>query len=538
MKAVTNDLKSTVDTSFTGTSYVEALVEDVKFKFEWPDVIPLILGVVVVILCIAASVTSFILVRQESSRELDLNFDGFCQDTRKAIQITLDAAKDAMIRTMFMLNLKNGEIGYDEFVQFAIVDGELNGYMVTLDLIKSCTHDQIKQVEYDTRQKGREYSNFSIKEINKEDTGYVPVGNRSVHYYNYISVPNTDNATMQSLGYDHSSVDIKLKALNEAIKNPGLLAVTTFTTLAMPGAGGTQLYLVGGPNNSMILSGTMTVLNIMPSSMDKTKEVNVVIKDVLMPQNVSVYVSSTQNEITLQESGVELISYNKKISIFMGLRRYELSIYPQPSFVKTLFIDVNKYYGVIISVCIALLLIPLCVFAFFLRRLYNSHQIRQSSKLKIMTMNAAQHKLASIFKRIVVQEERTNSILDSLNSIIIVLDGNGKVIRTNNSFENILMYPQIEVEAGLNVVTFVPNLRVNIMNGETPWPIELHNVNVIACGGKEHFCKIFINTLKCADPFPNHFGDVLAEELQEDTYLMVISCVDWREPIAEETKQL
>ncbi|KAL0477705.1 hypothetical protein AKO1_013502, partial [Acrasis kona] len=238
------------------------------------------------------------------------------------------------------------------------------------------------------------------------------------YYYNYAALPSSDPSVRNSLGFDHSSSPILSKALSKALNNYWKIYSSEYSeNLSVINQTGVQLYLAApSAGKPLIVSALVSILDVMPSSVDSqdTNAMYVIIQDTKMTLSGSFMYHSNRQTLQLYEGTLPFRSkYNTTGAVRLGDRYYNLTFVPEPSFLNNLSYSLTKYIGVIVCTTISLLVIPICVLVFFLRRLYVSHQIRLLSKHKIVAMNAAQNKLANLFKRIVLQEEKTNIILNA-----------------------------------------------------------------------------------------------------------------------------
>ncbi|KAL0488452.1 hypothetical protein AKO1_015630 [Acrasis kona] len=155
-------------------------------------------------------------------------------------------------------------------------------------------------------------------------------------------------------------------------------------------------------------------------------------------------------------SYLENVIYDDSITVKLYNKKYKLIYITNAVYEDNLKI-------VPLCVCLIVMLVAeiLLVLVYGYRRVIVAKRVQDLTKQRVEVLEAHRSKLASLLKKSVKSESKSRSIINSIPDLVIVIDRSGKIMQTNNSFDNIFSYNEQEWNLGVNISTILVDSSPN-----------------------------------------------------------------------------
>ncbi|KAL0488451.1 sensor protein FixL [Acrasis kona] len=150
------------------------------------------------------------------------------------------------------------------------------------------------------------------------------------------------------------------------------------------------------------------------------------------------------------------VMYNDSITVELYNKKYKL-IYVS----NTVYEDNLKIVPLCSCLIVMLAAEIMLVLVYGYRRVIVAKRVQDLTKQRVEVLEAHRSKLASLLKKSVKSESKSRSIINSIPDLVIVIDRSGKIMQTNNSFDNIFSYNEQEWNLGVNISTILVDSSPN-----------------------------------------------------------------------------
>ncbi|KAL0490827.1 hypothetical protein AKO1_009640 [Acrasis kona] len=441
-----------------------------KCILQHTDLIPAFLILFAILANIAVSLGSFYGVKIETDRrEPYEQLERIVTNNLLTRDPTISFGTSALAKTSFLFSILDLRVTYDQFKQFSAVSiaegSDMTPYIYAIVFLNFTSNNDRKSLIKEKEQEG--YKNFDIKVQDEDTNKLVPSAVRDIYLPALMIYPLND-VTIPTMGFDHLSDPIRSNIINCAISTK---SICMSQRVVLPtGDYGISLYyhVTTKRNNTRLGSGIMTValkLDNLITSMNsfiKFDEICLTVIDrttnsFLYSSDPGILDENNKNPTILKTQPKDItITYSINRTIVGHVWEFNFGYYPRMIGVISSTSQL-KYIGMITSNAIMFFFISAVLIFYGLFRIYQSQRIRSENKRRISELNMDQNKLTALFKRIMVSEEKTNHILDALDDIILVLDSQGVVLRTNNSFDETFNLPYEDL-SDISLINILPNL--------------------------------------------------------------------------------
>ncbi|KAL0488447.1 hypothetical protein AKO1_015631 [Acrasis kona] len=150
------------------------------------------------------------------------------------------------------------------------------------------------------------------------------------------------------------------------------------------------------------------------------------------------------------------VMHNESITVEMYNKKYKLIYISNAAYEDNLKI-------IPLCVCLIGMLVAeiLLVLLYGYRRVIVAKRVQDLTKHRVEVLEAHRSKLASLLKKSVKSESKSRSIINSIPDLVIVIDRLGKIMQTNNSFDNYFSYNEQEWNLGVNISTILVDFTPN-----------------------------------------------------------------------------
>ncbi|KAL0487528.1 sporulation kinase E [Acrasis kona] len=438
------------------------------------------------------------------------------------MQKSIQASITALSNTQSLFNITDELIDQNVFMQFQVAPGpfpkniHVIGFLLylpksTFEMFRNLTDGTLRE-------------NLFRPDL---DTYYKNSPNNT--FYPLIMVAPDTPEFLSTIGVD-SGRDSRIEKIQKAIDTKQVIATSRINFPdVLIGGRGVSMYKAVFSRIYGDLAGLVTI-TIEPSELlndafgTSVEDWYISLRDANDSQPTQ-FLYNTKTDVTNLEQDVKFLNLFEVQSteyVAFADRTWSLTFVATENYIQKNSQSFSKYIGIITSMIVMLVALGCCVVLFFGRRLLNAHRLRVASKERIKHLNNNQSKLRVLFKRIMAQEERTNSILNALTDVIIVLDNNGRVIRTNNAFDTVFRFPNEMLEKGLMIGSIITDAPDNFFRNECRFDTKCTdgfeqkvscNVTVTCLRDRERHTSVLIEAI---------IGDQGKQDGDEESYLVVL----------------
>jgi PAS domain-containing protein len=184
-------------------------------------------------------------------------------------------------------------------------------------------------------------------------------------------------------------------------------------------------------------------------------------------QNYLLYSSVTndQAKAMIGQSATTVADYQKivdssydsiPLTIKVGYdRNWTVVFSATPQYVKSMENN-DKWIPLIILILSSIFIVSVVIM--FSKRLQYTRTLRDLHKERIQVLEENRVKLQNLLNKIAFQERTTRLINDTVPDFIIVIDDQGKILRTNVSFDSTFNYKLTEYDQGVHISSILKNV--------------------------------------------------------------------------------
>jgi PAS domain-containing protein len=129
-------------------------------------------------------------------------------------------------------------------------------------------------------------------------------------------------------------------------------------------------------------------------------------------------------------------------------RVLKITIIPSDAYIN-LYNTYIKWVALVLCLCFMMVLLVVCVFIYFLRKLMVARKGRLNAELQIDLLRTNQSSLRSLLERIATQEQKQRSTINAFPDYVCVVSDSGKLLQTNAAFDADFPFSQMELERGV-----------------------------------------------------------------------------------------
>jgi PAS domain S-box-containing protein len=118
----------------------------------------------------------------------------------------------------------------------------------------------------------------------------------------------------------------------------------------------------------------------------------------------------------------------------------------------------DRYTAVIVTSIGTVVLIIACIAAIFVNRIVLSLQSRAKGVRRLETMRANHENMSVLLGRLAQQEAKTRACLNCIPEFLAMISDNGKIMHTNQYFDEAFGYSEQKLEMGITITWLFPKL--------------------------------------------------------------------------------
>jgi PAS domain-containing protein len=444
-------------------------VESYYLKPERFDVLPALLGLIVLVSGLAAALTSFFLLRQNEFIAARTALNVTAHDSAGAYETALNSVELWVQTTTTFFSVSTTPLTLEEqLVPFVYSGGAFPKFVTAISYSEYVPFAQQDDWLQATREKGGYYTDLEITARSATNqpvpAPYSP--NRAIVTQ---IVPTASMST--SVGYDQSTDALRNETINRAIAN-GRTAASARSTLNIEGASNVGVHIMAAVYNyttseprgivaGSILLGQLTFSTVAPITKNlivSIIDMNVTSED---PYKGFIYSTATSNgSIISYQQNLDLIAaapFTASRHVSFADKTLNLVLIPTDAYMEQ-FNSYIKIIALVVSLSFMLLLLVGCVFLYLARKLLVAKKARASANVQIDLLSANQSALRTLLDRIAMQEQKTRATINAIPDLVCVITYTGKIVQTNQAFDSEFPFTQQELERGVQTYSIFTEL--------------------------------------------------------------------------------
>jgi CHASE1-domain containing sensor protein len=451
------------------------------FRITIVDIILIIVAVLLICIGLAVGLISFFLLQQKERTLSQNDLYGIATLNAANVKKAVEDAVRSTTALQAVLTYANGSIDYySQYLPFMNSSGLFSSRYQALNYAQFVTNAQRSQFEATERLQGLAYANFTIK--TKDANGTYIVSPQKSYYAPVVQVFPYTAPSLTVLGYDVTSDPVKNQTINTMLSTKatalsGRVNLLVGDSVASGGAIIMAPVIVQGLIQGFAL-GAFYASTVINGSLDYTDTKDLVVAvidlnntstnfaDVLMCTTLTNAQAAAQfgPGYTVDNVTTEMLQsmyYNAPftppgVTIQVVDRLWAVYFVPTNAYIAS-YSSYQKWVALFVSIVAGIILASLIVF--FTKRLQYVQYVRAITSEQVKILETSQSKLQSLLNKIAVRERKTRGTIDAIPDMIFTVNHMGRVLQTNASFDNALMYGSEELLKGLYVDRIFPNLE-------------------------------------------------------------------------------
>jgi CHASE1-domain containing sensor protein len=517
------------------------------------DALPLLLALVSILGCLFVSLITYFLVQKQDFVQIQAALDQLASEGAYRIEVGIasaDVHREKLSLLMEIVNPNNLSF-WNDFVPFVESGGGFPKQFSAITTIAIVKPDQRASFVEFMRSKGPPFTNFTLFALYPNNTVIEPYPYYNMSYINTAMAPPTP-AELKGLGFDYSCSQVRMDPINRVFATRKASAsakmvygITDFTRIGCsiftPVFNSTQQdgEIVALTNFAYLLTtlimdavGNMTS-NVVVSVLDN----NATTPDENFLYNTLQYQGDNVGPIPMTpEENMAMINnsqFTTTVVVPFCDRTWNVVFIATESFIQSNS-SIDKYIGIIVSVCTLSVLLGISLFMCMLSRLRRSGKSITKTKNALAIMKENQSKLNRLLSKLAAHEHRSRTVLDLIDDVVITINKEGKILLVNANFENIFknVISNEQMAAGAFIGVLFPTMEYRFFA-----KVDISKkITTKALIGIDQFCTVTIGIrdLSVTSSFLNEgevtmvsFGEEGTKDTaDEEAYALVIKCED------------
>ncbi|KAL0478952.1 signal peptidase complex catalytic subunit SEC11, partial [Acrasis kona] len=374
------------------------------------DLIPLVLMIALTCICLASSLASYYLVRDNTTTQAKDQLKTTGNRSTIILQRQINSTVDLVSSVSAMFSVLNGRVNQkDQFIPFVYAnDNAFPQGINRIYFVERVANAEVPEFLARTRAQGGIFANYTM--YNRDDAGVqIPVNPKQAVYFPVTLVAPFDSS-VTLLGLDHYSDPFRIPFMNAAIKSGEIVATTQFDVgvNANDTINGVVMYCpaYSSFNTSKLLGFVVPVFEtsyLFNATLTRFQDdVGISVSDITpkIDNTTAVgsgFMYSTRQQIsndslpitTARQNARMLASipYTAESSLTFGDRKWNITYIPTDSFINGYNSSILKYVGIIVSTIAWLLGVGACLFLLCYRRLRSSLRAKQKSEVRVRILS-------------------------------------------------------------------------------------------------------------------------------------------------------
>ncbi|KAL0478661.1 2 TM domain-containing transmembrane protein [Acrasis kona] len=460
-----NDTGSS-DTQSSGKTHNNILSKQNK-KIAKPtlvDYILLIIGILVLVLCLAGGLTGYFVMQSHDDKEAAIAFQQTAAAVVSAVNTNIKLATNDLLVLRNMMTVFDDIKYYTQFLPTVLSMASvsvINGSVVLPSFISAYAYIQI--VKYDDLTNftnmihswGGDYSNLAVPRNSNNNTQMDVV--RPEYFLVAQNIPFPLLSAINVGASPGRNITLN------TVRSTGAISVTTkVSIIGVPGQSGTLVYAPVIKNNVTVgfVGTSLVTTNLLKSSSSLGLNEGLVMFD--LDGSVMAVVTNGFNipkigdDYSLDEvqsfiNNVPLSNGENNVTLYN--RRFKIVYFHTE---KT----VNYLKIVPLGVCLFVALLTICILVFisFYRRFVVSKRIQEVTRNRIEVLENHRAKLSSLLKKSIKSEAKASGIINAIRDIVVVIDISGRIMQSNKSFDKLFEFSEREWSEGVLLSSIIKDL--------------------------------------------------------------------------------
>jgi PAS domain S-box-containing protein len=436
------------------------------------DILPITFIGVFIFIGLAICLISYYTVKIKDDFALQQQLDKDAGLTAFKIQQGLDSVKSNLGSVGTYLTAITNVTGIDyqkQWIGFVYdEDNKFFPYMLRLDYCSYQPKKTIQALITQTRARGGMYANYTDYGLDSNNNKVPQNLTTSSLYLPVLFTAPIGNE--QWLGYDYYS---NLLLRTEIVRG-GKIKHSTVYTVQLNDTGGYMYHIIGFQVFDFF---TGAIIGAAYAKVDLLSIVKDVVSTELMGAGVSfslfninitnptnytygVWQYSTLEGATEQSvkdhiASSEFVSSNS--IVYLSDAYFRLVITSSKDYVaqNTSF---DRYIAVIVTCVGTIVLIIGCIVVIFVNRVVLSLQARAKGMRRLEALRANHDNMSILLGRLAQQEAKTRACLNCIPEFLAMISDNGKIMHTNQYFDEVFGYSEQKLEMGITITWLFPKL--------------------------------------------------------------------------------
>jgi CHASE1-domain containing sensor protein/class 3 adenylate cyclase len=379
---------------------------NILYRPNKSDILPLVIIVLCSVLCLAAALLSYFLVKSTSATVAYDNLETIASQTSFLMQHAIDSTQTLISETNAYFSVTNGVVTNDSFLHFVYGSSD-NGVfpenMQRLYYIEYIPPQDVDSYVNDIRQNDG-YENFTITARNSTGKA-IPYYQNQTMYLPVVFVSPILPSSLSLLGFDHYSDPTRVPIIDSAISSRRVAASTQLVSVATTGPvqrGVLQYSPVFSQTNGTLLGFVVPVfqtsvifINALSSyshdAYASVFDMNATNPNDTFMYNTYQYRGSNASEIEISaERNAQIINnapFTINFTINFADRLWMVTIIPTQSFLDSNSAGFTQYIGIVVAVIVWLISICVATFLFYYKRLHTTAKMKRKSELKLKVLS-------------------------------------------------------------------------------------------------------------------------------------------------------
>jgi PAS domain-containing protein len=420
------------------------------------DILPLVLGIIVIALGVTAALLSFFLLRNAETEIARIALNTSSQDVSRALSNAAASVVAVVQATATFFQVSKTPITlYDQFSPYILSSGSFPKYLSGISYIRAVPVEETDSFVAQMQSMGGDYVDFAITGRDAANKPIPPIWTP----LRGIVVQTTPIANMKLLnGYDINTDYEKNLTMIRALATgtpaaTGRIQTATKSDINVATAVFQSITNQTSMKPYAIIAGSIVMNQLISEALSSiSRKFYVSVFDTNSTSDPFVYsTASTSAAGISSKQNAEMISsapFVSSANLTFGDRILSVTLIPQNDYIEQ-YSTSQRYIALVLSLALMVVLLIGVVILYFTRKLLIARQKRRATSVQIDLLKTNQTALRVLLDRIANQESKTRAVINSLPDLICVITATGKILQTNQAFDHEFPFNQQEMEKGV-----------------------------------------------------------------------------------------